>query len=124
MRVGPTARGWLIILAIAGLITALSLEPGLALLIILLQIAFLVAIAFALYRLWRQRRGEIEAWSTRARTVFYGAACLALVNVIAGFLPFLDWPSGGLEALVFFGVLAACVFAMWRVWRDEHTYGY
>jgi hypothetical protein len=28
------------------------------------------------------------------------------------------------EALVFFFVLAASGFSMWRVWRDEHTYGY
>ena len=41
----------------------------------------------------------------------------------AGVRP-LDHPATGLEALIFFAVLAACVFAMWRVWRDEHTYGY
>ncbi len=29
-----------------------------------------------------------------------------------------------LEALVFFFVLVACGFALWRVWRGEHTYGY
>ena len=122
MRISGTARGFLIIVALAAAITALSLEPGLALLILVLQIAFLVAIAFALYRLWRNRRGDIEAWGARSRIVFYGAACLALVDVVAGFLPFLDWPDGGLEALAFFAILAACAFSMWRVWRDEHTY--
>ena len=30
----------------------------------------------------------------------------------------------GLEALVFFAVLAAAGFSIWRVWRDAHTYGY
>jgi hypothetical protein len=122
MSVNPTLRGFLIIFAVAAVITALSLQPGLALVIVLLQIAFLVAIAFWLLRLWRERRGEIETWGTRSRVVFYGAIGLALVDVVAAFTPY--WPNGGLEALLFFVVLAACVFAMWRVWRDEHTYGY
>ena len=72
--------------------------------------------------LWRQRREEIAAWGLRSRVVFYGAVLLALVNIGIAFV--LDYPSGGLEALIFFAVLAACVFAMWRIWRDEHTYGY
>jgi hypothetical protein len=120
----PTVRGFAIVVLIAGVITALQLENILAALFVVVQIAFVVAIAWFLFRLWRERREEISMWSLRARVVFYGAAILALVNIGVAFAPPLDYPSGGLEALGFFAVLAACVFSMWRVWRDEHTYGY
>ena len=61
-------------------------------------------------------------WPAHSRAVLYGAVVVALVNLGARF--FLPWPSGGLETLVFFFVLAACAYSVWRVWRAEHTYGY
>jgi hypothetical protein len=121
-RIHPTLRGFAIIFAIAGVITALQLEDALAAVFFVVRILFFVAIAYFLFLLWRQRREEIAAWRMRSRVVFYSAVLLAVVNIGAAFA--VDYPSGGLEALVFFAVLAACVFAAWRVWRDEHTYGY
>ncbi|TMJ97534.1 MAG: hypothetical protein E6G67_02640 [Actinobacteria bacterium] len=121
-RINPTLRGFVLILVIAGVITALSLQPALWLILLIIQALFLVAIAYAVYRAWRNRRGEIALWGTRAKVVFYGAALVALVDVVAAFLP--SWPVGGFEDLVFFCVLGICGFAMWRVWHDEHTYGY
>jgi hypothetical protein len=122
VRISDTVRGFAIVVLIAGVITALRLEDALAALFLVVQIAFIAAIAYFLFLLWRRRREEISTWSTRSRTVFYGAALLALVNIGVAFV--LDYPSGGSEAVGFFGVIAACAFAMWRVWRDEHTYGY
>lgn len=124
MTVNPTIRGFAIILVIAGVITALRLEDTVAALFLVVRIAFIVAIAYFLFTLWRRRREEISTWSVRARTVFYAAAILALVNLALAFVPGLDYPATGAEALIFFAVLAACAFAMWRIWRDEHTYGY
>ena len=121
-RISPTLRGFAIIFAVAGVITALQLEDALAAVFFVLRIVFIVAIALLLFTLWRRRREEIAAWQLRSRVVFYGAVVLAFVNIGAAFAA--DYPSGGLEALVFFAVLAACVFACWRVWRDEHTYAY
>lgn len=121
MRINPTVRGLAIVVVIAGIVTALQLEDILGALFVVVRIAFVAAIAFVLFRLWRERRGEIGMWSARARVVFYAAAALAVANVAVAFA--LDYPSGGVEALVFFAVLAASAFAMWRVWRDEHTYG-
>ena len=121
-RIGPTLRGFAIIFAAAGVITALQLDDALAAVFFVVRIAFFVAIALFLYRLWRERREEISQWGLRSRVVFYGAVGLAIANIGAAFAP--QYPSGGLEALIFFLVLAACVFACWRVWRDEHTYGY
>ena len=121
-RVSPTLRGIAIIVLIAAVITALQLQIALESLLLIARIAFFLAIAFFLFLLWRERREEISMWPRRSRAVFYGAVGLALVNIGAAVL--FPWPSGGLEALIFFFVLGACVFAVWRVWRDEHTYGY
>ena len=123
-RWNPTVRGFAIIVLIAALITASGTagDVGLGLVFLALQIAFIVVVAIVLFGLWRRNREQIGMWSRRARAVFYGAAALAVVNVAARF--FTPYPATGLEALVFFVVLAACGFAMWRVWRAEHTYGY
>jgi hypothetical protein len=121
-RINPTVRGFAIIFAVAGIITALQLEDALEAVFFVVRILFIVAIAYFLFTLWRRRREEIAAWQARSRVVFYGAVALAFANIAAAFAA--DYPAGGLEALVFFAVLAACVFACWRVWRDEHSYGY
>jgi small-conductance mechanosensitive channel len=118
-RLNPTLRGFLIILAIVAIIVVFQLEATLTALLIVARIAFLLAIAFFVYLVWRERREEIAAWPTRARTVFYGAAVLAVADLGA------DWYGGahGLQVLAFIGVLAGCGFALWRIWRDQHTYG-
>lgn len=120
--INPTVRGFLIIFAIAGVITALSLEPTLGVLFVVVQIAFIIAIAFFIYRLWRERREEIAAWPTRSKVVLYGGAALAIANLALGFA--IDYPSGGIEIIIFIAVLAAAGYSMWRVWRDQHSYGY
>lgn len=119
----PTVRGFAIIALAALIVVVLQLYQTLIALGILLRVAFFLAIAFVLYLLWRDRmRHEIEAWSRRARVVFYGAAALILVDLGVFF-----WPdnesTAGLDALAFLLVLGLAGFAMWRVWRDEHTYG-
>ena len=122
----PSVRGFALIVLVAAAITASGTAGalGLGVVFLVLRIAFVVVIAIVLFRLWRANRERIAEWQGRSRLVFYGAAALALVNVVASFAPFVAWPATGLEALVFFGVLAACAYAMWRVWRDEHTYAY
>ncbi len=123
-EMNPTLRGFLLIVLVAALITASGQAGaiGLGVVLLVLRIAFLVVIAIVLFRLWRRNREEIGMWPRRARLVFYGAAALALVDVAAAFVA--PWPGTPLEALVFFLVLAACAYAMVRVWRSEHTYGY
>ena len=79
----PTLRGFLIIAAIAVVIVALSLQPTLAALFLLAQIAFFLAIAFFIYLVWRERRSDIATWPRRAYAAFYGAAVL----VVAGDVP-------------------------------------
>jgi len=118
-RLNPTLRGFLLIGLIALIVVVLKLEATLIALSIILRIAFFLAVAFFVFLMWRERRSEIDAWSGRSKTVFYGAALLIVVDVGAWIVRGL---GSGLDALAFVLVLGFCGFAMWRVWRDEHTY--
>jgi small-conductance mechanosensitive channel len=117
----PTLRGFLIIALIAAVVVVLQLERTLTALFILARIAFFLAIAYFLFLMWRDRREEISMWSNRSRVVFYGSAVLMVVNVAARFFT----PVGnGWNLIAFLAVFVCGGFAMWRVWRDEHSYGY
>jgi hypothetical protein len=115
----PFVRGLIVVGLIALVVVVLQLQATLTALFLLAQIAFFLAIAFFIYLVWRERRSDIEAWSNRARVAFYGAAALIVVDLGAFFL---RRPSGR-DALAFFLVLIICGFAMFRVWRDQHSYG-
>ena len=80
-RIPRLARGLGIVALIAGVVVVLSLEPVLAAIGGILQIAFFLAVAFFLFLLWRELRGDLEAWSDRNRTLFYAAIILAVVAV-------------------------------------------
>jgi hypothetical protein len=117
-RINPTLRGFIIILAITAVIVALRLQATLSALYLLARIAFLLAIAFFVFLMWRERRSDIDVWPGRARAVFYGGAGLIVADIAA--ISFVD--ETGLDAVAFVAVLAACGFAMWRTWKDQHTY--
>lgn len=117
-RLNPTLRGFAILAVIAGLIVVFQLEQTLAALSILARVAFLLAIAYFVFLIWRERREGISMWSQRAQTVFYGAAMVAVADVGV------YWYGGarGYQLLAFVAVLVLCGIAMWRTWRDQHTY--
>ncbi|MBA2643534.1 MAG: hypothetical protein H0U82_11505 [Actinobacteria bacterium] len=117
-RIPRLARGLGIIALAAAIVVVLSLEPVLATVGGLVQIAFFLAIALFLFLLWRERRGDLEAWSERNRRLFYAAIVLAVVDI--GMLVGLG-PSGP-DAFVFFAVLGACAWVLVRTWRLEHRY--
>ncbi len=114
----PFARGLLIVAGVALVIVSLQLYTTLAALYLIARIAFFLAIAFFLYLVWRERRGDIATWATRAQIAFYGAALLAVVTLGAYFAV----GASGLDALALILVLIACGFSMFRVWRDEHSW--
>jgi hypothetical protein len=119
MRISPFARGMLIIAAIALLVVVLNLETSLATAALLVRVAFFLAIAFAAYMLWRDfGRHEIGIWQARQQWVFYGAVGLLVVDLGWWFLSSLS----GLDALVFFLVAGACVYAAVRTWREQRRY--
>ena len=117
-RINPFARGLLILAVIAGLVVVFQLEQTLTVLFYLARIAFILAIAFFIFLMWRERREGISMWPPRAQWVFYGAAVVAVADVG------LYWYGGavGLQILAFIAILVLCGFAMWRTWRDQHTY--
>ena len=117
-RINPFLRGMLILAAIAGLIVVFQLEQTLVALSILAKVAFILAIAYFIFLMWRERREGISLWPQRARWVFYGAAIVAVADVG------LYWYGGavGYQILAFVAILVLCGFAMWRTWRDQHTY--
>jgi small-conductance mechanosensitive channel len=117
-RMNPTLRGFLIIIAIVVVIVVLQLESTLVALSLIARIAFLLAIAYFIFLVWRDRREGISMWPQRAQTVFYGAAVVAVADVGV------YWYGGaiGYQILAFVAVLALCGIAMWRTWRDQHTY--
>jgi predicted MFS family arabinose efflux permease len=118
-RIPPIVRGLGIVALIALVVVVLSLEPVLAAIGGILQIAFFLAIAFFLFLVWRERRGDLEAWSSWNRRLFYGAIALAVADV--GLAIGLGFPSG-VGAFAFLAVLAACAWVLVRVWRIEHRY--
>jgi small-conductance mechanosensitive channel len=114
----PTLRGFLIIGLIALVVVVLNQYTALLAIAALLRIAFFLAVAFFVYLMWRERRGEIESWSTRERVVFYGSALLIITAVGLYFWRGLP----GYEQLGFIGVIAGAGYAMFRVWRGRHSY--
>jgi small-conductance mechanosensitive channel len=117
-RINPFLRGMVIIAVIAGLIVVFQLEQTLLALSVLARVAFMLAIAYFVFLVWRDRREGISMWPQRAQTVFYGAAIVAVADVGV------YWYGGavGYQVLAFVAVLALCGLAMWRTWRDQHTY--
>ena len=119
-KLNPTVRGFLIIAAIALAVVVLNLYNVLASLAILARIAFLLAIAFFVFLIWRERREEIATWPVHARLAIYGAAILVAFDLLVfGF-----WGASGLGAVAFLLVLVVCGYAVYRVWRSQHSYGY
>jgi small-conductance mechanosensitive channel len=115
----PTLRGFLIIIAIALVVVVLNLETALISLRTIASIAFFLAVAFFVFLLWRERRSDISTWSGRARLAFYGGALL-----IVAALGLFFWSGiSGRNALAFFLILGLSAFSMYRVWRDQHSYG-
>ena len=118
-RIPPLARGVGIVALIALVVVVLSLEPVVATVGGILQIAFFLAIALFLFMVWRERRGDLEAWSEWNRRLFYAAIVLGVlaIGLVIGYgLP----ESRDAFALVV--VLGACVYVIVRVWRSEHRY--
>ena len=117
-RIPPLARGLGIVALVAAVVVVLSLEEVVATVGGLLSIAFFLAVAFFLFLLWRERRGDLEVWSDWNRRLFYLAIVLAVVAI--GMAIGLGVP--GRDAFALVAVLAACAYVIVRVWRLEHRF--
>jgi hypothetical protein len=120
MKISPFVRGMLIIAAISLLVVVLNLETALSTAGVLLRLAFFLAIALVAYLFWRDfGRREIGLWQSRQQWVFYGAVALLVVDLGWFFIVGVS----GVDALIFFLVAGACVYAGVRTWRDQRRYG-
>jgi hypothetical protein len=118
-RVPPLARGLGIVAVIALIVVLLQLEAVVDTVGGLLQIAFFLAIAFFLFLLWRERRGDLEAWAEWNRKLFYAAVVLAVVAI--GLAIGYGLPASR-DAFALVVVIGACAYVIVRVWRIEHRY--
>lgn len=116
----PSIRGFLILGLIALTVVVLNLYNVVSSLYAIARIAFLLAIAFFVFLLWRERRDDIGTWPGRAKLAFYGGAGLIVADIAAYVL----WSASGYAAVAFLLVLVLCGYAMFRTWRQQHTYGY
>jgi hypothetical protein len=113
------------ILIVVGAALALTLFTGVlgpvaGLLFGILQILFLVAIAWLLYRFWRENRSTIAMLPRQRQLILYGAAGLLVLALLALAVP--GWNYGALVSLIFFAIVGACLYALWTVWQDARRY--
>lgn len=111
-------------LAIVALVAlAIFLVPGggrgLDVLLSVLSIAFFVAIAVLLGRLYREHRLSLEALTPRLRLVLYGSVGLALLAFV-GTRRLFD--TGGVGVLVWIALLGACSFGVFWVFIQARQY--
>ena len=83
-----------------------------------ITIAFLAVIAWAVYQLYRSQQLAILALTDAQRAVLV-AAVGAIVLLVAGADEMLDTGEG---TLVWIGLLAASIVAIWRLWVQSHSY--
>jgi small-conductance mechanosensitive channel len=117
-RLNGTLRGLLIIAAVALVVVVLQLWMTLFALVILARLAFILAIAFVVFLMWREQREGISMWPQRAQVVFYGSAIVAVADVGAYWYR----SARGMEVVAFLATLALCALAMFRTWREQHRY--
>jgi hypothetical protein len=120
MNISPLVRNLLILAAVALVIVVLNLEQSLVTASVLLRIAFFIVIGVVAYFMWRDfGRREIGTWPSRQQYVFYAAVALFVVDLGWYFIRGVS----GRNALAFFLVAGASIYAGVRTWLDQTRYG-
>ena len=114
-----TARNVAIILLLA-LVVDLAPGGGAAAETVLtaLSMAFLAAIAWFVYRIYRDQQMTLAMLSDGRRAILFGAVG-AIALLIVGFEEFNDWDGG---ILLWIALMAGAVGAIFLVWRDATSY--
>ena len=115
-----TVRNVAIILALA-LVVDLAPGGGAAAETVLtaLLLAFLAAIAWFLYRFYRDQQLTLMTLSDGRRAILFGALG-AIALLIAAYEEFRSWEAG---ILLWIALMAGAVGAIVLVWRDASRYG-
>lgn len=85
----------------------------------LLTIAFLGAIAFLAYRLYRQYRLEIDTLEPNLRLALFGSIGLAILTFVATDRLF---DEDGIGVLLWFALLALCSYGLYWTWTRYRRY--
>ena len=93
---------------------------ALEVLLTLLSIAFLAAIAFLGYRLYRQYSFDIETLEPNVRLTLYASIGLAVITFVGTNRLF---DAGGLGVLLWFALLALCSYGLYWTWTRYRSYG-
>jgi hypothetical protein len=83
-----------------------------------LSMTFLAAIAWMLFRFYREQQFTLSTLSDGRRALLFGAIG-AIALLIVGFDEFDDFAGG---ILLWIALMAAAVGAIFLVWRDATTY--
>ena len=83
-----------------------------------LQIAFLAAIAFAVYRLYLSQEMTLATLTDGRRALLFGSVG-AIALLIAGYEKFDSWTGG---VIVWLLLMFTALMAIFLVWRDATTY--
>lgn len=86
-----------------------------------IQAAFLAAIGVSVARLYRSQSMWLHALSDRDRGILYGAGSIAVLAIV-GDERFKSIGSGG--SLIKWGIIGACLFAAYWVWRESRKYSF
>jgi hypothetical protein len=117
--VAQTIRNVAIILALAA---AIDFLPGggdaANAVLTALTLVFLAAIAWFLYRFYREQQLTIATLSDARRAGLFGAVG-GIALLIVGYDEFNSW-SGGI--VLWIALMAACVGGAFLIWRDASTY--
>jgi hypothetical protein len=115
----PTLRN-VAIIALAALAIAVLPGGGAAAETVLtaLSMAFLAAIAFFVYRIYREQQMTMLTLSDGRRAILFGAVG-AIALLIVGFEEFTSWAGGFAVWLV---LMLGALLAIFLVWRETTTY--
>jgi uncharacterized membrane protein YfcA len=85
----------------------------------LLSIAFLAALSFVAYRLYRQNRIDIETLDPNVRLALYGSIAGAVLTIVGTGRLF---DVGGAGVIVWFALLGLCSYGIYWVWTQWRSY--
>jgi hypothetical protein len=107
---------------IAGLAAAIDFLPGggnaAAAVLAALMMIFLAAIAWLVYRLYREQQLTLATLSDARKAGLFGAVGGIALLVVA-YDDFSSWTGG---VLVWIALMATCVGVIFLIWREATTY--
>jgi hypothetical protein len=109
----------LVALFALGLAVLPGSDSGLDVVLTVLTLVFFAAIAFMVYRLFRQYRFELETLPDSQRLVLYGALGVALLTLTATNRLF---DVGGVGVLAWLALLGLASYGLYWVWTQYRSY--